>query len=204
MCLSFTAELSSLSFVWFHFSHPSLLTSRCTSSSSSPSSCHGAARFPDATQSQTCSLIGGFYLLRFVNPAIVTPQAFMLVNSKLSVNTRRNLTLVCFLDVLSSSPPQRTSRVPYRCSYLAPALNCYIICTHWHIRIPTNTLFVSLSTSLTRVHAITVCVYVFPSPEWFLFESLFVCMYSPLLNGSSSNSWRKSCKTWRTTFVSVV
>mmetsp|Transcript_17716 Transcript_17716/g.53103 ORF Transcript_17716/g.53103 Transcript_17716/m.53103 type:complete len:779 (+) Transcript_17716:136-2472(+) len=50
--------------------------------------------FPDATRNQTCSLIGGFYLLRFVNPAIVTPQAFMLVNSKLSANTRRNLTLL--------------------------------------------------------------------------------------------------------------
>jgi len=39
-------------------------------------------------------LIGGFYLLRFVNPAVVTPQAFMLVDTKLSANTRRNLTLL--------------------------------------------------------------------------------------------------------------
>uniref|UniRef100_A0A7S4PCN8 Ras-GAP domain-containing protein n=1 Tax=Paramoeba aestuarina TaxID=180227 RepID=A0A7S4PCN8_9EUKA len=51
-------------------------------------------RFPDATREQICSLIGGFYLLRFVNPAIVTPQAFMLVETKLSANTRRNLTLL--------------------------------------------------------------------------------------------------------------
>mmetsp|Transcript_6380 Transcript_6380/g.18071 ORF Transcript_6380/g.18071 Transcript_6380/m.18071 type:complete len:759 (+) Transcript_6380:76-2352(+) len=51
-------------------------------------------RFPDATREQVCSLIGGFYLLRFVNPAIVTPQAFMLVETKLSANTRRNLTLL--------------------------------------------------------------------------------------------------------------
>ncbi len=41
-----------------------------------------------------CGLIGGFYLLRFINPAIVTPQAFMLVENTLSANTRRNLTLV--------------------------------------------------------------------------------------------------------------
>ncbi|KAL6058637.1 Ras GTPase-activating protein [Balamuthia mandrillaris] len=51
-------------------------------------------KFPDATREQVCSLIGGFYLLRFINPAIVTPQAFMLVESKLSANTRRNLTLL--------------------------------------------------------------------------------------------------------------
>ena len=51
-------------------------------------------RFPDATREQTCSLIGGFFLLRFVNPAVVTPQAFMMVESKLSPSTRRNLTLL--------------------------------------------------------------------------------------------------------------
>eukprot|EP01097_Dermamoeba_algensis_P008941 TRINITY_DN6153_c0_g1_i1.p1 TRINITY_DN6153_c0_g1~~TRINITY_DN6153_c0_g1_i1.p1 ORF type:complete len:704 (-),score=149.43 TRINITY_DN6153_c0_g1_i1:172-2247(-) len=51
-------------------------------------------KFPNSTQAQLCSLIGGFYLLRFINPAIVTPQAFMLVESKLGNNTRRNLTLL--------------------------------------------------------------------------------------------------------------
>jgi len=51
-------------------------------------------KFPDATREQVCGLIGGFYLLRFINPAIVTPQAFMLVENTLSANTRRNLTLV--------------------------------------------------------------------------------------------------------------
>lgn len=51
-------------------------------------------KFSDVTREQVCSLIGGFYLLRFINPAIVTPQAFMLVESKLSANTRRNLTLL--------------------------------------------------------------------------------------------------------------
>ena len=49
--------------------------------------------FNDSTKSQCCSMIGGFFLLRFINPAIVTPQAFMLVDTKLSPNTRRNLTL---------------------------------------------------------------------------------------------------------------
>lgn len=52
------------------------------------------SRFPTATREQCCSMIGGFFLLRFVNPAIVTPQAFMLCDTKLSANTRRNLTLL--------------------------------------------------------------------------------------------------------------
>lgn len=51
-------------------------------------------KFPEATREQVCGLIGGFYLLRFINPAIVTPQAFMLVENTLSANTRRNLTLL--------------------------------------------------------------------------------------------------------------
>lgn len=50
--------------------------------------------FPTASREQTLSLVGGFYLLRFVNPAVVTPQAFMLVEAKLSANARRNLTLL--------------------------------------------------------------------------------------------------------------
>jgi len=49
-------------------------------------------KFPNATRAQTCGLIGGFFLLRYINPAVVTPQAFMLVDSKLSNNTKRNLT----------------------------------------------------------------------------------------------------------------
>ena len=52
--------------------------------------------FPEATKANICSMIGGFFLLRFINPAIVTPQAFMLVDSKLSAAARRNLTLVPF------------------------------------------------------------------------------------------------------------
>lgn len=55
-------------------------------------------KFKDATREQVCSLIGGFFLLRFINPAVVTPQAFMHVDTKLSANTRRNLTLVFPLD----------------------------------------------------------------------------------------------------------
>eukprot|EP01116_Phalansterium_solitarium_P011261 TRINITY_DN26892_c0_g1_i1.p1 TRINITY_DN26892_c0_g1~~TRINITY_DN26892_c0_g1_i1.p1 ORF type:complete len:756 (-),score=243.85 TRINITY_DN26892_c0_g1_i1:278-2545(-) len=51
-------------------------------------------KFPNATREQVCSLIGGFFLLRFINPAVVTPQAFMVVDTKLTANSRRNLTML--------------------------------------------------------------------------------------------------------------
>eukprot|EP01103_Thecamoeba_quadrilineata_P003545 TRINITY_DN13309_c0_g1_i1.p1 TRINITY_DN13309_c0_g1~~TRINITY_DN13309_c0_g1_i1.p1 ORF type:complete len:755 (+),score=156.25 TRINITY_DN13309_c0_g1_i1:7-2271(+) len=51
-------------------------------------------KFENCTREQRCSLIGGFFLLRFVNPAIVTPQAFLMCDAKLSANARRNLTLL--------------------------------------------------------------------------------------------------------------
>ncbi|KAK9764020.1 RasGAP protein, variant 2 [Basidiobolus ranarum] len=51
-------------------------------------------KYPDATEMGICSLIGGFFFLRFINPAIVTPQAYMLVDQNPSRHPRRTLTLV--------------------------------------------------------------------------------------------------------------
>ncbi len=51
-------------------------------------------KFPESSEAQKCSLIGGFLMLRFINPAIVTPQAYMLVESDPKKNPRRTLTLV--------------------------------------------------------------------------------------------------------------
>jgi Ras GTPase-activating-like protein IQGAP2/3 len=55
-------------------------------------------KYPDATDYAICSLIGGFFFLRFVNPAIVTPQAYMLIDSlpASAKHPRRTLTLVRF------------------------------------------------------------------------------------------------------------
>ncbi|CAG8813689.1 13163_t:CDS:2, partial [Dentiscutata erythropus] len=36
-------------------------------------------KYVDCSEYAICTLIGGFFFLRFVNPAIVTPQAYMLV-----------------------------------------------------------------------------------------------------------------------------
>lgn len=51
-------------------------------------------KYPQASETSIASLIGGFFFLRFINPAIVTPQAYMLIDSYPSINTRITLTLV--------------------------------------------------------------------------------------------------------------
>ena len=60
-------------------------------------------KYPEATDASICSLIGGFFFLRFINPAIVTPQAYMLVDGAPAKHPRRTLTLVrlsTFVDCL--------------------------------------------------------------------------------------------------------
>lgn len=53
-------------------------------------------KYPNANETAISSLIGGFFFLRFINPAIVTPQAYMLIDSYPGPNPRVTLTLVCF------------------------------------------------------------------------------------------------------------
>jgi len=54
-------------------------------------------KYPDVGDANINSLIGGFFLLRFLNPAIVTPNAYMLVSKPPSQHARRNLTLIAKL-----------------------------------------------------------------------------------------------------------
>ncbi len=62
-------------------------------------------KYPEATESQKCSLIGGFFMLRFINPAIVTPQTYMLVSGNTDKNPKRTLTLVAkLLQNLANKP----------------------------------------------------------------------------------------------------
>jgi Ras GTPase-activating-like protein IQGAP2/3 len=51
-------------------------------------------KYPDASDLNVTSLIGGFFMLRFVNPAIVNPQSYMLIDGVASPTTRRTLTYV--------------------------------------------------------------------------------------------------------------
>lgn len=62
-------------------------------------------KYPDATDFAICSLIGGFFFLRFINPAIVTPQAYMLVDGPPAKHPRRTLTLIAkLLQNLANKP----------------------------------------------------------------------------------------------------
>ncbi|KAJ3224542.1 glyceraldehyde-3-phosphate dehydrogenase 1 [Clydaea vesicula] len=62
-------------------------------------------KYPDASDFNIGSLIGGFFMLRFVNPAIVTPHAYMLVDKNPSKHPGRTLTLVVkMLQNLANKP----------------------------------------------------------------------------------------------------
>ena len=60
-------------------------------------------KYPEATDYAICSLIGGFFFLRFINPAIVTPQAYMLVEGVPAKHPRRTLTLVGYSQFIVCS-----------------------------------------------------------------------------------------------------
>lgn len=51
-------------------------------------------KYPDAQDQTICTLIGGFFFLRFINPAIVTPRSYMLIEQNPAENPKRTLTLV--------------------------------------------------------------------------------------------------------------
>ncbi|KAL7317649.1 RasGAP protein, variant 2 [Mucor circinelloides] len=60
---------------------------------------------PDASEYSVCSMIGGFFFLRFINPAIVTPRAYMLLETAPGNAPRRTLTLVAkMLQNLANRP----------------------------------------------------------------------------------------------------
>lgn len=62
-------------------------------------------KYPDAQDQTICTLIGGFFFLRFLNPAIVTPRSYMLIDSVPSEYPRRTLTLVAkMLQNLANKP----------------------------------------------------------------------------------------------------
>ncbi|RDD46062.1 GTPase-activating protein [Trichoplax sp. H2] len=50
--------------------------------------------FPSASPQIITSLIGSFFFLRFVNPAVVTPKAYGITTEPISPKTTRNLTLI--------------------------------------------------------------------------------------------------------------
>ncbi|KAE8146455.1 Rho GTPase activation protein [Aspergillus avenaceus] len=62
-------------------------------------------KYPDAHDQTICTLIGGFFFLRFINPAIVTPRSYMLIESTPTEKPRRTLTLIAkMLQNLANKP----------------------------------------------------------------------------------------------------
>ncbi|CCJ31210.1 unnamed protein product [Pneumocystis jirovecii] len=72
-------------------------------------------KYPDSSDYSICSLIGGFFFLRFVNPAIVMPHAYMLIDGSPGEYLRRTLTLIAkMLQNLANKPSY--SKEPYMMS----------------------------------------------------------------------------------------
>ncbi|KAI9858657.1 MAG: glyceraldehyde-3-phosphate dehydrogenase 1 [Vezdaea acicularis] len=62
-------------------------------------------KYPEATNQAVCTLIGGFFFLRFINPAIVTPKSYMLIDGTPAENPRRTLTYIAkMLQNLANKP----------------------------------------------------------------------------------------------------
>lgn len=62
-------------------------------------------KYPDANDQVICTLIGGFFFLRFINPAIVTPKSYMLIDGVPAERPRRTLTLIAkMLQNLANKP----------------------------------------------------------------------------------------------------
>ncbi|GAM86585.1 hypothetical protein ANO11243_045990 [Dothideomycetidae sp. 11243] len=62
-------------------------------------------KYPDAHDTTICTLIGGFFFLRFLNPAIVTPRSYMLIEQPPSENPKRTLTYIAkMLQNLANKP----------------------------------------------------------------------------------------------------
>ena len=62
-------------------------------------------KYPDANNQAICTLIGGFFFLRFINPAVVTPKSYMLIDGTPADRPRRTLTLIAkMLQNLANKP----------------------------------------------------------------------------------------------------
>ena len=69
-------------------------------------------KYPDAQDSTICTLIGGFFFLRFINPAIISPISYMLIDKQPAEHPKRTLTYVAkILQSLANKPT--TSKEPY-------------------------------------------------------------------------------------------
>ncbi|QSL64781.1 hypothetical protein MERGE_002083 [Pneumocystis wakefieldiae] len=78
-------------------------------------------KYPDTSDYSICSLIGGFFFLRFINPAIVTPHAYAIIDGSPGEYLRRTLTLVAKM-LQSLSNKSSHSKEPYM-TFLSPFID---------------------------------------------------------------------------------
>lgn len=72
-------------------------------------------KYPNAQDDAICTLIGGFFFLRFINPAIVTPKSYMLIERVPEERPKRTLTYIAkMLQNLANKPSY--SKEPYMAS----------------------------------------------------------------------------------------
>ena len=69
-------------------------------------------KYPEANDQTICTLIGGFFFLRFINPAIVTPKSYMLIEHNPAEKPRRTLTLIAKMIQNLANKPQY-AKEPY-------------------------------------------------------------------------------------------
>jgi Ras GTPase-activating-like protein IQGAP2/3 len=83
--------------------------------------------FPEATDSHISALIGGFFFLRFINPAIVSPHAYQIMDSTPKPNTRRTLTLIAkILQHATNQPTKESYMDAFRTPELLDKLNEFL------------------------------------------------------------------------------
>ncbi|KAJ3438584.1 gtpase-activating protein [Anaeramoeba flamelloides] len=78
--------------------------------------------FPEAEPLDIASKIGGFYMLRFVNPAIVIPVSFNIIDMNLTTKMKRNLTLIGKITQLLSNMKTEISSKEQYLSVMTPWL----------------------------------------------------------------------------------
>lgn len=62
-------------------------------------------KYPDAQDHTICTLIGGFFFLRFINPAIISPTSYMLIESTPAEYPKQTLTYIAkMLQSLANKP----------------------------------------------------------------------------------------------------
>eukprot|EP00794_Sanderia_malayensis_P010898 gene10898-12057_t len=71
-------------------------------------------KFPNVCADSITCLIGGFFMLRFINPAIVSPHSHMLLPSQPRATVRRNLVMIAkILQAISNKPTTHILKEQY-------------------------------------------------------------------------------------------